>query len=484
MDLIAEIDGIKDFHYLCLPLLNQSLDELETWSTPDFHWNLYNDFDLKVRQQLTVAPVGFAKSTILKVWGVYQFLNKIDPYILYVSSSASKADKQFESILKILKEPAIQTIYKFKVIKDTMAECVIEFKGGRKQKFESIASGKDILGINFEGQRPTLILIDDIEEEEQARSVERTDKLMNWLLTSLISRLPNLTEGRVRMIGTVLSRDSLTNRILGKSEFFNSSINRNIFSDWGLSFHQALKDGLSIWEDVHSTKALLKEQLLKPQIFASNYMNEPLDEIITGAVYERECQRVIDEGRYTDKIRYNLNLPVNTFWDFAVNHDLNAIWFVQEDKGQINLIDYWEGTKLTTQEITSIVKNKGYMFGYHYAPHDRVKTHQGETANRTTEDMYRSQGISFVGVGKSGIDSGIQVTRDLFERFWFRACPEVATGFNHLKSWRNISTDNDHVHSNACDSLRYLSVTVQLNKSTLNRQQKSTIQRFKQLETI
>lgn len=69
MDLIAEIDGIKDFHYLCLPLLNQSLDELETWSTPDFHWNLYNDFDLKVRQQLTVAPVGFAKSTILKVWG-------------------------------------------------------------------------------------------------------------------------------------------------------------------------------------------------------------------------------------------------------------------------------------------------------------------------------------------------------------------------------------------------------------------------------
>lgn len=467
MDLKAEIDGIKDFHYLCLPLLNASLNELDEWSTPDFHWQLYKDFDKDIRQQLTVAPVGFAKSTILKIWGVYQFLNEIDPYILYVSSSASKADKQFESILKILKDTTMQTIYQYKVIKDTMAECVIQFESGKKQKFESIASGKDILGINFEGQRPTLILIDDIEEEDQARSIERTDKLMNWLLTSLISRLPNLTAGRVRMIGTVLSRDSLTNRILGKSEAFNNSINRSIFNDWGLSFHQALKDGKSIWEEVHSTEGLLKEQRLKPQIFASNYMNEPLDEIITGSVYERECQRVIDTERYTTSIQYNPNKPVDTYWDFAVNHDLNAVWFVQEDDGKIYLIDYWEGTKLTTQEIASIIKNKGYMYGRHYAPHDRAKTHQGETANRTTEQLYASQGINFVGVGKTSVDSGIQVVRDLFDRFWFRACPEVASGFNHLKSWRNITTDNDHVHSNACDSLRYMAITINLNKSTL-----------------
>jgi hypothetical protein len=465
MDLIAEIDGIKDFHYLCLPLLNQGLDELETWSTPDFHWQLYKEFDELSRETLTVAPVGFAKSTILKVWGIYQFVNKIDPYILYVSSSASKADKQFESILKILKEPVIQTIYRFKVIKDTMAEVVIQFDDGKKQKFESIASGKDILGINFEGQRPTLILIDDIEEEDQARSVERTDKLMNWLLTSLISRLPNLSSGRVRMIGTVLSKDSLTNRILGKSEIFNQSSNRNIFRDWAKHFHQALKDGKSIWEDIHKTEALLKEQQLKPQIFASNYMNEPLDEIITGAVYERECQKVIDEDRYSDTVKYNPNKPVDTYWDFAVNHDLNAVWFVQVDGGKVNLIDYWEGTKLTTQEIASIIKNKGYLYGRHFAPHDVKKTHQGETANRTTEDLYRSQGIYFSQLGKAGIESGIQATRDLFDRFYFRACPDVATGFNHLKSWRNITTDNDHVHSNASDSLRYLSVSIKLNQS-------------------
>jgi len=473
IDLKAEIDGIKDFHYLCLPLLNASLEELEEWSTPDFHWELYRDFDEVVREQLTVAPVGFAKSTILKIWGVYQFLSQIDPYILYVSSSASKADKQFETILKILKNTIIQTIYKFKVIKDTMTEVVIQFDDGKKQKFESIASGKDILGINFEGQRPTLILIDDIEEEDQARSVERTDKLMNWLLTSLISRLPNLSSGRVRMIGTVLSKDSLTNRILGKSEIFNQSSNRNIFRDWAKHFHQALKNGQSIWEDIHKTEALLKEQQLKPQIFASNYMNEPLDEIITGAVYEREIQKVIDEGRYTTSIQYNPNKPVDTYWDFAVNHDLNAVWFVQEEEGQIHLIDYWEGTKLTTQEIARIIKNKGYMYGTHYAPHDRAKTHQGETANRTTEQLYASQGINFVGVGKTSIDSGIQVTRDLFDRLWFRACPDVATGFNHLKSWRNITTDNDHVHSNSCDALRYLSVTIKLNKSNLFVQQEA-----------
>jgi len=481
MNLKNEINGIKDFHYLVLPLLRGDLDELDSWSVPDFHWDLYFSFDKDIREQLTVAPVGFAKSTILKIWGVYQFLNCIDSYILYVSSSSSKADKQFESIIKVVKDNSMRVIYGYKVIKDNMTEIVIEFKNGKKQKFESIASGKDILGINYEGQRPTLILIDDIEEEEQARSIERTDKLMNWLLTSLISRLPSLTTGRVRMIGTVLSRDSLTNRILGKSDIFNYSHNRNIFRDWNKNFNQAIKNGQSIWEEMHPLAVLLKEKELKPQIFASNYMNEPLDEIITGAVYERECQRVLDEDRYSDTVQYNPNKPVDTYWDFAVNHDLNAVWFVQESEGKINLIDYWEGTKLTTQEIASIIKKKGYLYGRHFAPHDRAKTHQGETANRTTEDMYRSQGINFVGVGKTSVDSGIQVVRDLFERFYFRACAEIATGFNHLKSWRNITTDADHVHSNACDSIRYLAVTISVNQSNLYKVQESNPNNYKKL---
>lgn len=462
VDLKLDVGGIKDFHYLILPLLNQGLNEQEYWDTPDFHWDLYNNFDMAVREQLTVAPVGFAKSTILKIWGCYQFLNSADSYILYVSSSASKADKQFESILKILKDRTIQTIYKYTLIKNTMTECVIEFEEGQKQKFESIASGKDILGINFEGQRPTLILIDDIEEEDQARSIERTDKLMSWLLISLVSRLPSLTTGRVRMIGTVLSRDSLTNRILGKSDKFN----QGMFIDWGFNFYQALKDGKSIWEEKHSTAALLREQILKPQIFASNYMNEPLDDIITGAKYEREVQQVIDENRYSDEIKYNINKPVDTYWDFAVNHDLNAVWFVQVDGGKINLIDYWEDTKLTTFEIASVIKNKGYMYGKHYAPHDVSKTHLGEMENRTTGQQFASQGINFLRLPKSSKESGVQVVRDLFTRFYFRACPTVADGFNHLKSWRDLTSDNDHVHSNACDALRYLSVSIQLNQNS------------------
>jgi hypothetical protein len=488
MDLKAEIDGIRDFHYLVLPLLRGDLDELESWSVPDFHWQLYGNFDKVIREQLTVAPVGFAKSTILKIWGVYQFLNKIDPYVLYVSSSSSKADKQFESILKIVKDVTIQTIYDYKVIKDTMTEIVIEFKSGKKQKFESIASGKDILGINYEGQRPTLILIDDIEEEEQARSVDRTDKLMNWLLTSLISRLPSLTTGRVRMIGTVLSRDSLTNRILGKSKTFN----QQIFRDWGLEFYQALDSkNKSIWEEMHATAALLKEKELKPYIFAANYMNEPLDEIITGAYYENEINEVVKAGRYGEFLHNPLK-PVDTYWDLAVSHDLNAIWFVQVEGDKINVIDYWEGTGMSTSQIARVLFGKPYLYGCHFGPHDLVRTQQGETANRTTLDLYRAVGISFKIVGKTSVYSGRQAVKELFPRFHFNANPEVALGFNRLKGYRareipnsgGLSEEVHDINSHAADAIRYLAVTVKLNQSEYFAKNENSVANTKNLLSI
>lgn len=273
INLRSEISNIRDFHYLALPILNPILETVDRFEVPEFHWELYEGFDHEARKQLTVAPVGFAKSTILKIWGLYQFLQQKDPYILYVSSTFGKATDQFGGIKKILEQKFLQVIYQYKILSNNETEVVIQFIDQSKQKFESIAAGADISGINFEGQRPTLILIDDLEELDQAKSKDRTDKLQEWLFTTLISRLPSLTSGRVRMINTVLTLDSLTNRILGKAPNFD----KLAFSDWHINFYQALKDGKSIWEEMHPTDALLKEKELNPHIFAANYMNEPMD---------------------------------------------------------------------------------------------------------------------------------------------------------------------------------------------------------------
>jgi hypothetical protein len=219
-------------------------------------------------------------------------------------------------------------------------------------------------------------------------------------------------------------------------------------------------------------------------------LDEAFDQPIEGAYYSDLLDETIANGRYSDRTQYNPNLPVDTYWDLAVNHDLNAVWFIQEDKGQINIIDYWEGTKQSTAEISTQILGKGYMFGRHYAPHDKAKHHLGETANRTAEDLFRAVGIQFSSIGSSNPYSRRLAVRELLPRCNFRACPTVAVGFNHLKNYRSktnsggLEVEDHNIDSHGADSFGYLCVNIQLNKSTLNKQTKSTIQRFKQLETI
>lgn len=276
IDLKKYIKDIYTFHNFVLPILNPELNSKKTVKVPKFHLDIYKNLFKKDRLQLIVAPVGFAKSTLLKIFLLYEiFFSKKDKYVLYVSSTDTKAVEHLAAIQKILKTPYFQVVFKYQIDTDNTHEIVIKYEKER-YKIEAVASGADIAGKNFEGIRPSLIIVDDLEELDQARSTIRTNKLQDWLLTVLIARLPSLTEGRVRMINTVLSMDSLTNRILGKSPLFKD---KSFFNDWKSFFYEALdKNNKSIWEDRHPTQKLLEEKSIRPHIFARNYMNSPLDE--------------------------------------------------------------------------------------------------------------------------------------------------------------------------------------------------------------
>lgn len=276
IDFLEYLQDIELFHNFCLPILNPELEELDTFDVPDFHLQIYKDLLKSERLQLTVAPVGFAKSTLLKIFALYEVLIKKKVKLsLYVSSTDTKAVEHLGAIQKVLETNYFKVVFGYQIVSKNTHEIIILYHG-QKYKIEAVASGSDIAGKTFEGIRPALIIVDDLEDLEQANSVERTDKLQQWLLVILIARLPSLQEGRVRMINTVLSLDSLTNRILGNSPNLQF---KQEFQDWYKYFYQALdENGKSIWEERHPTRFLLKEKELRPSIFARNYMNSPFDE--------------------------------------------------------------------------------------------------------------------------------------------------------------------------------------------------------------
>lgn len=304
-DLIEQLKDIEVFHNFCLPILNPKLQDKETFNVPDFHLKIYDDLFKPDRLQLTVAPIGFAKSTLLKIFCLYELLiTKKDTFCLYVSSTDTKAVEHLGAIQKILTTNYFKSIFGYDIISNNDHEIVI-LLDNKKYIWQAVASGADIAGKNYEGIRPGLIIVDDLEDLEQAKSVERTNKLQDWLFTVLIARLPSLTDGRVRMINTVLSLDSLTNRILGKSPNMEF---KSDFEDWQTYFYQALdSDNKSIWEERHPTANLLEEQRLRPSTFARNYMNSPFDESISLIKYEM--------------LRYYEYLDINDFDKLYIHAD-------------------------------------------------------------------------------------------------------------------------------------------------------------------
>lgn len=270
----AKTTKLLNYHKVITKLLTS---ELYT-EPPAFHYEILERYNNDDRLQLTVAPVGFAKSATIKTFALYQLLRtkNADKFILYVSSTATKVAGQFTAIAKILNSPQMRTLREYKVIENNQNALTIEFKNGERRRINGVASGQDISGINFEGFRPSLIVIDDLEELDSAKSSYLTEKLIDWLNTTLKSRLPSLLEGRIRMIGTNLTKNSIVNRILNNQP---NARGESGFREWHSYRYQAIDQSTnqSIWENRHPLAALLKEQELNPYSFAANYQNEPLD---------------------------------------------------------------------------------------------------------------------------------------------------------------------------------------------------------------
>ena len=247
---------------------------------PAFHEDILDLYQNEDRLQAILAPVGFAKSTTLRSYALKNLLDD-KKFQLYVSSSQSKITQHFSSFTKFLSSSDFQKLFNFKIIKCNTEQVIINIKGENRAIF-GISAGSDISGINFESQRPQVINLDDLEELEQANSIERTVKLLDWLETTLLSRLPSLVEGKIRMIGTNLSLNSIINRMLTKQ-----------VNGWEVYKFSALNENdESIWEERHPAKALIELRQNNPSVFARNYMNSPIDS--SYALIQREDLRYYD----------------------------------------------------------------------------------------------------------------------------------------------------------------------------------------------
>ena len=87
-----------------------------------------------------------------------------------------------------------------------------------------------------------------------------------------------------------------------------------------------------------------------------------------GAYYTTLLAAARKDGRIT-RVPYDPALPVDTDWDLGIG-DAMAIWFSQSLRsGEVRLIDYYENSGEGLPHYAGVLKEKGYVYGEHWAPH-------------------------------------------------------------------------------------------------------------------
>ena len=124
-----------------------------------------------------------------------------------------------------------------------------------------------------------------------------------------------------------------------------------------------LTDGQKAWW-------VKKYQKLGDEMFRENpsYPEEAFKASMLGAYYGKTITDLRRQGRI-GVVPYEKGFPVDTFWDLGMA-DATSIWFVQTIGRERRVLDYYTASGEGMAHYANILKDKGYVYGTHYMPHD------------------------------------------------------------------------------------------------------------------
>ena len=158
-----------------------------------------------------------------------------------------------------------------------------------------------------------------------------------------------------------------------------------------------------------------------------------LKQFSDGSIYQKQLKDARAEGRVCWMPVESV--PVNTFFDLGRN-DSTAIWFHQHIGKEHRFIDYYEHRLVDLDHYARVLKDKGYLYGCHYLPHDvEVKTLGSN--NRSRREIMEGMGVNPITTVPriSSVEDGIAMVRDVFKRCWFHE-ENCAQGLDALANYQ------------------------------------------------
>jgi phage terminase large subunit len=160
-----------------------------------------------------------------------------------------------------------------------------------------------------------------------------------------------------------------------------------------------------------------------------------LKQFADGAIYAKQLKKARDEKRI-DWLPTE-SAPVHTFWDLGRN-DTTAIWFMQHIGMAYRFIDYYEHRLVDLDHYANVLREKGYVYGTHYLPHDAEHRVLGSN-NRSRREILEGLGVSPSRIVPriDSVENGIAMVRDKFSKCFFHA-ENCEVGLNALANYQYV----------------------------------------------
>ena len=244
----------------------------------------------------------------------------------------------------------------------------------------------------------------------------------------------------------------------GKNHFYDICQQAKTDDGWFFSEFKASETGL-----IPNSELEMARKSMTPDEYDQEWECS-FEASVKGAIFADELRRARASKRVC-RVPYDRMTLVDTFWDLGVG-DATSIWFVQAVGMEIRLIDYYEHSGVGLDHYVSVIKQKGYSYGRHVAPHDIEVKELG--SGRTRLETARTLGINFEVAPKLGLEDGINAARLIFDRCYFDA-EKTSQGLEALMNYRrdfNQRIDEFKpvpVHdwaSHGADAFRYMAVSI------------------------
>jgi predicted phage terminase large subunit-like protein len=266
----------------------------------DFHrewWDLCCSDDKFVA---ICAPRGHSKSTTITItYALASVLFRQRKYVLLVADTEAQASLFLGQIKQILYDsPEIHSLFGLQLgpkgvefVKDTETDIIVKFAD--QSSFRIVAKGAEqkLRGMLWNGQRPDLIVIDDLMNEELVANKDRRDKLRRWVYGSLI---PCRSEkGIIRFVGTPMNLDDPLESLMPKENAKTTVVedlktwSTKKIGMWRSVKYRAHNQNYSaiLWPDRKSKQFF--EELRQdfsdqgiPEVYACEYLCNPVDDSI------------------------------------------------------------------------------------------------------------------------------------------------------------------------------------------------------------